>query len=155
MLSRPPARLQLLNCIMDMAEKTRRSLTVLRRCQEADREELNHWVRRYSDAEDTKKGPSTTATRPLSSSTGAEGSQLGALGAGGRREWWRERRAAGCMRVPRTEARRAHTPCGIVPNRASLEKEVAFCSAQSHYLTYQEARLSSSGSNTLSWHLGS
>ncbi|XP_016076537.1 PREDICTED: protein CBFA2T3 isoform X2 [Miniopterus natalensis] len=66
----------LLNCIMDMAEKTRRSLTVLRRCQEADREELNHWVRRYSDAEDTKKGPSTTAARPLSSSTGTEGSQL-------------------------------------------------------------------------------
>lgn len=81
---------QLLNCIMDMAEKTRRSLTVLRRCQEADREELNHWVRRYSDAEDTKKGPSTTTTRPLSSSTGAEGSQLGVLGVGGRREWCRE-----------------------------------------------------------------
>nr|XP_019598236.1 PREDICTED: protein CBFA2T3 isoform X2 [Rhinolophus sinicus] len=66
----------LLNCIMDMAEKTRRSLTVLRRCQEADREELNHWVRRYSDAEDTKKGPAPTPTRPLSSSAGTEGSQL-------------------------------------------------------------------------------
>ncbi|KAM8775194.1 protein CBFA2T3 isoform 4-T4 [Rhynchonycteris naso] len=66
----------LLNCIMDMAEKTRRSLTVLRRCQEADREELNHWVRRYSDAEDTKKGPVTTTARPLSSSVGPEGSQL-------------------------------------------------------------------------------
>ncbi|XP_042779259.1 protein CBFA2T1 isoform X5 [Panthera tigris] len=46
----------LLNCIMDMVEKTRRSLTVLRRCQEADREELNYWIRRYSDAEDLKKG---------------------------------------------------------------------------------------------------
>ncbi|XP_007900902.1 protein CBFA2T1 isoform X5 [Callorhinchus milii] len=45
----------LLNCIMDMVEKTRRSLTVLRRCQEADREELNYWIRRYSDAEDLKK----------------------------------------------------------------------------------------------------
>ncbi|XP_062923381.1 protein CBFA2T1 isoform X6 [Mobula hypostoma] len=45
----------LLNCITDMAEKTRRSLTVLRRCQEADREELNHWIRRYSDVEDMKK----------------------------------------------------------------------------------------------------
>uniref|UniRef100_UPI0000683554 AML1-ETO n=1 Tax=Homo sapiens TaxID=9606 RepID=UPI0000683554 len=44
----------LLNCIMDMVEKTRRSLTVLRRCQEADREELNYWIRRYSDAEDLK-----------------------------------------------------------------------------------------------------
>ncbi|KAJ8415810.1 hypothetical protein AAFF_G00403670 [Aldrovandia affinis] len=46
----------LLNCIMDMVEKTRRSLTVLRRCQEADREELGFWIRRYSDAEDQKKG---------------------------------------------------------------------------------------------------
>ena len=55
-------RPQLLNCIMDMAEKTRRSLTVLRRCQEADREELNHWIRRCSDvAEDSKKGPGPTA----------------------------------------------------------------------------------------------
>ncbi|XP_064193329.1 protein CBFA2T3 isoform X2 [Anguilla rostrata] len=53
----------LLNCIMDMVEKTRRSLTVLRRCQEADREEMNHWVRRYSDMEDMKKGGSS-AQRP-------------------------------------------------------------------------------------------
>ncbi|XP_041811222.1 protein CBFA2T3 isoform X5 [Chelmon rostratus] len=45
----------LLNCIMDMVEKTRRSLTVLRRCQEADREEMNHWIRRYSDVEEMKK----------------------------------------------------------------------------------------------------
>lgn len=51
-----PCHLQLLNCIMDMVEKTRRSLTVLRRCQEADREELNYWIRRYSDAEELKKG---------------------------------------------------------------------------------------------------
>ncbi|XP_075045145.1 protein CBFA2T3 isoform X5 [Mixophyes fleayi] len=51
----------LLNCIMDMVEKTRRSLTVLRRCQEADREELNHWIRRYSDAEDLKKTVSSAA----------------------------------------------------------------------------------------------
>ncbi|XP_015213638.2 protein CBFA2T1 isoform X6 [Lepisosteus oculatus] len=52
---------KLLNCIMDMVEKTRRSLTVLRRCQEADREELNYWIRRYSDAEDLKKGSSSTS----------------------------------------------------------------------------------------------
>ena len=54
-------RLQLLNCIMDMVEKTRRSLTVLRRCQEADREEMNHWIRRYSDVEEMKKGGSNGA----------------------------------------------------------------------------------------------
>ncbi|XP_023561019.1 protein CBFA2T3 isoform X2 [Octodon degus] len=64
----------LLNCIMDMVEKTRRSLTVLRRCQEADREELNHWIRRYSDAEDGKKG--SAPTRTLGSASGPEGSQL-------------------------------------------------------------------------------
>lgn len=53
-----PVPFQLLNCIMDMVEKTRRSLTVLRRCQEADREEMNHWIRRYSDVEEMKKGGS-------------------------------------------------------------------------------------------------
>uniref|UniRef100_A0A674J5W7 CBFA2/RUNX1 partner transcriptional co-repressor 3 n=1 Tax=Terrapene triunguis TaxID=2587831 RepID=A0A674J5W7_9SAUR len=61
----------LLNCIMDMVEKTRRSLTVLRRCQEADREELNHWIRRYSDAEDMKKGPNPPP-RPHNSSSNSE-----------------------------------------------------------------------------------
>lgn len=68
---------QLLNCIMDMVEKTRRSLTVLRRCQEADREELNHWIRCYSDSEDGKKGPTPISTRSLNSCSGPEGSQLG------------------------------------------------------------------------------
>ncbi|NXO93177.1 MTG16 protein, partial [Certhia brachydactyla] len=67
----------LLNCIMDMVEKTRRSLTVLRRCQEADREELNHWIRRYSDAEDMKKG-SPPSARPHNAATTAEAPQLDA-----------------------------------------------------------------------------
>ncbi|XP_043921394.1 protein CBFA2T1 isoform X3 [Protopterus annectens] len=56
----------LLNCIMDMVEKTRRSLTVLRRCQETDREELNYWIRRYSDAEDLKKGSGSSHSRQQS-----------------------------------------------------------------------------------------
>lgn len=51
---------------MDMVEKTRRSLTVLRRCQEADREELNYWIRRYSDAEDLKKGSGSNHSRQQS-----------------------------------------------------------------------------------------
>ncbi|NWX28745.1 MTG16 protein, partial [Notiomystis cincta] len=68
----------LLNCIMDMVEKTRRSLTVLRRCQEADREELNHWIRRYSDAEDMKKGSPPSARPHNSSSATAEAPQLDA-----------------------------------------------------------------------------
>lgn len=75
-ISRGLCFLQLLNCIMDMVEKTRRSLTVLRRCQEADREELNHWIRRYSDAEDMKKGASPAA-RPHNSSSAPEPPQLG------------------------------------------------------------------------------
>ncbi|XP_030203079.1 protein CBFA2T1 isoform X6 [Gadus morhua] len=57
---------KLLNCIMDMVEKTRRSLTVLRRCQEADREELNYWIRRYSDAEEMKKGAASGQSRQQS-----------------------------------------------------------------------------------------
>uniref|UniRef100_A0A674NM10 RUNX1 partner transcriptional co-repressor 1 n=1 Tax=Takifugu rubripes TaxID=31033 RepID=A0A674NM10_TAKRU len=57
---------KLLNCIMDMVEKTRRSLTVLRRCQEADREELNYWIRRYSDAEELKKGAASGQSRQQS-----------------------------------------------------------------------------------------
>ncbi|XP_032182009.1 protein CBFA2T3 isoform X4 [Mustela erminea] len=68
----------LLNCIMDMAEKTRRSLTVLRQCQEADREELSHWVRRCSDSEDAKKRPAPAPARALNSSPGAQGSPLDA-----------------------------------------------------------------------------
>ncbi|XP_048210898.1 LOW QUALITY PROTEIN: protein CBFA2T3 [Perognathus longimembris pacificus] len=66
----------LLNCIMDMVEKTRRSLTVLRRCQEADREELNRWIRRHSDTEDGEKGPVPAPARPLHGGSGSEGSRL-------------------------------------------------------------------------------
>lgn len=50
-----------LNCIVDMVEKTRRSVAVLRRCQESDREELNYWRRRSSEQEDPRKGGSATA----------------------------------------------------------------------------------------------
>ncbi|XP_020638036.1 protein CBFA2T2 isoform X4 [Pogona vitticeps] len=45
-----------LNCIMEMVEKTRRSMAVLRRCQEADREELNYWKRRCSEPTEPRKG---------------------------------------------------------------------------------------------------
>ncbi|XP_078735579.1 protein CBFA2T1-like [Lampetra fluviatilis] len=45
----------LLNCLLDMVEKTRRALTVMRRCQESDREELAHWARRYGDSEELRK----------------------------------------------------------------------------------------------------
>ncbi|XP_061075749.1 protein CBFA2T2-like isoform X1 [Conger conger] len=46
-----------LNCIVDMVEKTRRSINVLRRCQESDREELNYWRRRSSEEETRKSAP--------------------------------------------------------------------------------------------------
>ncbi|XP_043946204.1 protein CBFA2T2 isoform X2 [Protopterus annectens] len=52
-----------LNCIMDMVEKTRRSVAVLRRCQEADREELNYWKRRYSDTLDERKSSDSSSSR--------------------------------------------------------------------------------------------
>ncbi|XP_072324102.1 protein CBFA2T1 isoform X1 [Scyliorhinus torazame] len=66
----------LLNCIMDMVEKTRRSLTVLRRCQEADREELNYWIRRYSDAEDIKKGSGSSSHSRQQSPVTTDAAQL-------------------------------------------------------------------------------
>ncbi|XP_048402173.1 protein CBFA2T1-like [Stegostoma tigrinum] len=44
----------LLNCIMDMVEKTRHSLMVLRRCQEADRVELHHWICHYRNSDDMR-----------------------------------------------------------------------------------------------------
>ncbi|XP_035236419.1 protein CBFA2T2-like isoform X1 [Anguilla anguilla] len=44
-----------LNCIVEMVEKTRRSVSVLRRCQESDREELNYWRRRSSEQEEARK----------------------------------------------------------------------------------------------------
>ncbi|XP_062271532.1 protein CBFA2T2 [Scomber scombrus] len=50
-----------LNSIVDMVEKTRRSVSVLRRCQESDREELNYWRRRSSEQEDPRKGGSGSA----------------------------------------------------------------------------------------------
>lgn len=53
--------IQVLNCIVDMVEKTRRSVSVLRRCQESDREELNYWRRRSSEQEDPRKGGSGSA----------------------------------------------------------------------------------------------
>ncbi|KAM4643282.1 LOW QUALITY PROTEIN: protein CBFA2T3-like, partial [Amazona ochrocephala] len=59
----------LLNCVMDLVEKKRQPLTVLRQCQEADREELNHWIRHYSNAEDMKKGSAPSAQPHNISST--------------------------------------------------------------------------------------
>ncbi|KAL4655654.1 protein CBFA2T2-like isoform X1 [Arapaima gigas] len=55
-----------LNCIMDMVEKTRRSVSVLRRCQESDREELHYWRRRASEQDEASKSgqPSTKSHSP-------------------------------------------------------------------------------------------
>uniref|UniRef100_I3JI81 CBFA2/RUNX1 partner transcriptional co-repressor 2 n=1 Tax=Oreochromis niloticus TaxID=8128 RepID=I3JI81_ORENI len=69
-----------LNCIVDMVEKTRRSVSVLRRCQESDREELNYWRRRSSEQEDPRKGgpasaPFSKTHSPHSSESGGYHSQ--------------------------------------------------------------------------------
>ncbi|XP_018615721.1 protein CBFA2T2-like isoform X1 [Scleropages formosus] len=49
---------QVLNSIVDMVEKTRRSVSVLRRCQELDRQELHYWRRRSSEQEEARKSKS-------------------------------------------------------------------------------------------------
>ncbi|KFQ10218.1 Protein CBFA2T2, partial [Leptosomus discolor] len=58
-----------LNCIMEMVEKTRRSMAVLRRCQEADREELNYWKRRCSETAEARKAGSELLSRQHSPSS--------------------------------------------------------------------------------------
>ncbi|XP_016091742.1 protein CBFA2T2-like [Sinocyclocheilus grahami] len=55
-----------LNCIVDMVEKTRRSVSVLRRCQESDREELNYWRRRSNPHDDGRKNGSAAGNVPFS-----------------------------------------------------------------------------------------
>ena len=54
---------QALNCIMEMVEKTRRSMAVLRRCQESDREELNYWKRRFNENTEMRKTGSELVSR--------------------------------------------------------------------------------------------
>ncbi|NXJ81595.1 MTG8R protein, partial [Trogon melanurus] len=58
-----------LNCIMEMVEKTRRSMAVLRRCQEADREELNYWKRRCSETAEPRKASGELVPRQHSPSS--------------------------------------------------------------------------------------
>ncbi|XP_076157538.1 protein CBFA2T1 isoform X5 [Alosa pseudoharengus] len=107
---------KLLNCIMDMVEKTRRSLTVLRRCQEADREELNYWIRRYSDAEDLKKGSSSSQSRQQSPGS-QDGSQAEAVNEV-------KRQAMSELQKAVAEAeRKAHDM--ISSERAKMERTVA------------------------------
>ena len=48
---------------MEMVEKTRRSMAVLRRCQESDREELNYWKRRYNENTEMRKTGSELVSR--------------------------------------------------------------------------------------------
>uniref|UniRef100_A0A671SMH2 Protein CBFA2T2-like n=1 Tax=Sinocyclocheilus anshuiensis TaxID=1608454 RepID=A0A671SMH2_9TELE len=55
-----------LNCIVDMVEKTRRSVSVLRRCQESDREELNYWQRRSNPHDEGRKNGSAAGNAPFS-----------------------------------------------------------------------------------------
>lgn len=54
---------QALNCIMEMVEKTRRSMAVLRHCQEADHEELNYWKRQFNKNTEMRKTGSELVSR--------------------------------------------------------------------------------------------
>ncbi|XP_048371941.1 protein CBFA2T3 isoform X5 [Sphaerodactylus townsendi] len=123
---------QLLNCIMDMVEKTRRSLTVLRRCQEADREELNHWIRRYSDVEDMKKG-SSPAPRPHNSSASTETPPLDA-----HREFGSRPTLSGYM--PEEIWRKAEEAVNEVKRQAvsELQKAVSDAERKAHELITTE-----------------
>lgn len=51
-----------------MVEKTRRSVSVLRRCQESDREELNYWRRRSSQLDGARKSAPTPSAVSFSKS---------------------------------------------------------------------------------------
>lgn len=76
---------QALNCIMEMVEKTRRSMAVLRRCQEADREELNYWKRRCSETAEPRKAGAELLSRqhsPASADSVGSGEQGWARRAG-------------------------------------------------------------------------
>ncbi|CAJ0947080.1 unnamed protein product [Ranitomeya imitator] len=66
-----------LNCIMEMVEKTKRSMAVLRRCQEVDRDELNYWKRRYSESSELRKGSEHLSRQfsPTSTDSGTSDSQ--------------------------------------------------------------------------------
>ncbi|KAG8565253.1 hypothetical protein GDO81_012769 [Engystomops pustulosus] len=66
-----------LNCIMEMVEKTKRSMAVLRRCQEVDRDELNYWKRRYSESSELRKGSEHLSRQhsPTSTDSGNSDSQ--------------------------------------------------------------------------------
>lgn len=63
---------------MEMVEKTRRSMAVLRRCQEADREELNYWKRRCSETAEPRKAGTELLSRqhsPASADSVGSGEQ--------------------------------------------------------------------------------
>ncbi|XP_053309424.1 protein CBFA2T2 isoform X2 [Spea bombifrons] len=62
-----------LNCIMEMVEKTKRSMAVLRRCQEVDRDELNYWKRRCSESTEIRKGSEHMSRQHSPSSTDSGG----------------------------------------------------------------------------------
>lgn len=69
---------------MEMVEKTRRSMAVLRRCQEADREELNYWKRRCSETAEPRKAGAELLSRqhsPASADSVGSGEQGWARGA--------------------------------------------------------------------------
>ncbi|KAM8946916.1 protein CBFA2T2 isoform 1-T1 [Pelodytes ibericus] len=66
-----------LNCIMEMVEKTKRSMAVLRRCQEVDRDELNYWKRRCNESAEVRKGSEHISRQhsPTSTDSGSSDSQ--------------------------------------------------------------------------------
>ncbi|XP_063311805.1 protein CBFA2T2 isoform X2 [Pelobates fuscus] len=66
-----------LNCIMEMVEKTKRSMAVLRRCQEVDKDELNYLRRRCNESAELRKGSGHNSRQhsPTSTDSGSSDSQ--------------------------------------------------------------------------------
>nr|XP_032833333.1 protein CBFA2T3-like isoform X1 [Petromyzon marinus] len=68
----------LLSCILEMVEKTRRAISVLRRCQETDRQELARWVRRCCSEEAADPPGASASAGPIGKKNG-----LGHVAVGG------------------------------------------------------------------------
>ncbi|XP_078738053.1 protein CBFA2T1-like [Lampetra fluviatilis] len=76
----------LLSCILEMVEKTRRAISVLRRCQETDRQELARWVRRCCSEEAADPPGASASAGPVGKknglghvAVGGSGSTLGSV----------------------------------------------------------------------------
>ncbi|XP_063816275.1 protein CBFA2T2 isoform X2 [Pseudophryne corroboree] len=124
-----------LNCIMEMVEKTKRSMSVLRRCQEVDRDELNYWKRRYSESSEIRKGSEHMSRQhsPTSTDSGTNDSQrdFGSRTGGGyvTDEIWRKA-GTGCHLLPSGDRTPREEAVNEVKRQAMSEVQKAVSEAE-------------------------